>query len=261
MPASAGPPRVQNTPGICRHKIYTYPLNKTLTMKKLILSFCILLSASATYAQDFYMNGRFSNTTPDINAQIDSAAFNFTNTNYTYFINDNANPSSFGTYAVIIGSMSDTLVLMEDSLGVCSSNGTGTMVKMEIDKTITPFHSIILSETAQSMDSCTSHSLRMSGTFIATSGTIISTSSVNSTKQDNGLQAYTYGNQLMVTGKYNERVSLTITNVSGQKVMKTQEAQLSQGEKRTFDLSNLNPGIYFVLIQSEHGRKAVKVAL
>lgn len=230
-------------------------------MKKFILSFCILLSVTTTYAQQFYMNGRFSNTTPDLNAGIDSAAFNFTNTTYTYFINNNPNPSSFGSYAIVTGTSSDTLVLMEDSLGVCSNNGTGTTVKMKIDKTITPYFSIILSETAHSMASCPTHSLRMSGDFIATSGTIISTSSVNDTKQDNGLQAYTYGGRLMVIGKYNERVFVSVTNINGQKVLKTQETNLTQGQTSTFDLSGLSSGIYFVLIQSEHGRKAIKVAL
>lgn len=209
------------------------------------------------------MNGRFSNTSPDIDAGIDSAAFVFTNTNYSYYIEDNPAPSSFGTYEIITGGMSDTIVFYEDSLGVCSDNGTGTTVKMEIDKTVTPYYSIMLGETAHSMDNCQTHSLRMSGEFIATSGVIYNWSaSVNDTKgNDIGLLAYNYGNNLMIRSRYSEKISFTVTNISGQKVLKTQEAFLTQGQNSIFNLSGLTSGIYFVLIQSEHGIKAIKVAL
>ena len=231
-------------------------------MKKIILLLSVLLSLTTSYAQQFHMSGRFSNTTPDVDALIDSAAFNFTNSGYTYFVDDNPNPSSFGTYEIIIGGMSDTLVLYEDSLGVCSDNGTGATVKLEIDKTVTPFYSIILSETSHSMQNCTSHSLQMSGDFIATSGVIFNwAASVKDAKSDIGLRAYTFEGKLMVNSNYNEKVSVTVTNISGQKVTKTQEATLSAGHTHTFDFDGLSRGIYFIFLQSEHGRKTVKVAI
>ncbi len=232
-------------------------------MKKLILLSCVLLSFTTTYAQQFHMNGRFCNSTPNVNAGIDSAAFIFTNVGYNYYINANTNPSSHGEYEIINGSMSDTIVFYEDSLGVCSNNGTGAVVKMEIDKTTTPFYSIILSQTANSLANCPSHSLKMSGDFIASNGGIIYgwAASVKDTKTDIGLQAYNYGNQLVIKSRYNEKVYVSVTNVNGQKVMKTQDAYLTQGEKATFELSSLSAGIYFVLIQSEHGKTAIKVGL
>ena len=229
-------------------------------MKKLVLLLSILLYTTAAYSQGYYMNGRFSNTTPDLSLGIDSAAFNFTNTNYTYFINDNPDPSSFGTYYVVTGGPSDTLVLTEDNLGACSFNGTGTTVMLELDKTFTPFQSLIISETTQSQDSCPSTSAKMSGDFISTGGTIITVTSVKNTNTASTLKADVYMDELRLTSLHNEKASITVANINGQSIIKTQHIPLQKGQQTAIPLQALISGIYFIRIQTEHELKVVKFA-
>jgi hypothetical protein len=231
-------------------------------MKKLILLFSILLYNTACYSQGFYMNGRFSNTTPDLSLQIDSAAFNFTDSEYTYFINDNPAPSSFGTYMVITGGPADTLVLMEDSLGVCSVNGSGTTIALKIDKTLSPFVSITLSETTASQDSCPTHSARMSGDFFPTGGTIIDVpSSVKNNNAVSFIKADVYNGTLRLSSPYDEKASVDVININGQVVLKPQAINLRKGQISSVSLEAPGPGIYFVRIRSEHEMKVVKFAL
>lgn len=230
-------------------------------MKNYVLILAVLLTSATAYSQQYYMNGRFSNTTPDLSLGIDSAAFNFTNTTYTYYINNNPNPSSFGTYQVLVGGPQDLLILSEDSLGVCSSNGSGTTVTLGLDYTTMPFHSIIVSETAASQDSCPTHSAKMSGQFISTGGMIIPTASVKGTSATSSLQAFAYNGQLYVSGRNNEKVAVTVTNISGQKLIPTQDVILFNGQPVVFGLSGLSPGLYVVFLQSATERKAVKIGL
>lgn len=231
-------------------------------MKNLILFFSILLCSTAAYSQQYHMTGRFSNTTPNVNSGLDSAIFVFTPTHYQYFINANTAPSSQGTYWVSPGGNTDTLYLVEDSLGVCSQTGTGITVWFNLDYTVSPYYSLIITESDNSMIDCPSHSNKIEGDYLGWDGMIFPyPASVVRVPAASAIQAHVYNSQLSVASTYNEKVTVTITNISGQKMLNTREALLLNGNQARFDLTGLIPGMYFAIIQSEHERKAIKFAL
>lgn len=231
-------------------------------MKKLLLLFSILLCSTIGYSQSYYMTGRFTNASPDISQQIDSAIFVFTSTEYSYYTNTNTNPSSFGTYYVMTGGLADTLVLMEDSLGICSVNGSGTTVKFKIDRTVTPYYSITLTETAASQDSCPSNSLRMSGDFLGEPGMITDVPvSVKTTNGVFALAADIYNGTLRLKSDYDEKAQIDVININGQKVSGVQTVTLKKGQTSFIPLDVLNTGVYFVRIKTSSELKVVKFAL
>lgn len=226
-------------------------------MKNIILAFLLFSFATTSSAQQYYMTGRFVNTAPD-STSLDSVAFVFTPTTYAYYINASTTPSSTGTYAVIDAS-TDSLVLFEDSLGVCNTNGGGSKISFALSYTISPYYSIDIFETAQSIDSCPSHSYKIQGQYIGYEGEVIFTNSVKETNAVSSLQAYVYENRLFVKSRYREKVSIDIRSINGQKLEKNRELMLTDDQYSAVDLNGFSPGIYYIVIRSEHERKTLKL--
>ena len=131
---------------------------------------------------------------------------------------------------------------------------------LDIDKTLTPFISIILSETTMSQDSCPTHSARMSGDFISTGGVIIEVPASVKVTKTSTLQADVYNGHLRITGLYDEKISVDIINVAGQKVASNASILLRKGQTTHVPLDHLGAGIYFARIRTAYELKVVKFA-
>lgn len=230
-------------------------------MKKLFLLIATTFIAGTTFSQEFYMQGRFVNTNPDIS--LDSAAFEFTPTNYEYFINDATTPSSSGTYEVIDGIFNpDSIILYEDTLGVCATNGGGKTIRFEVGASTNPFYAVTLFETSFSVDSCPTHSHKMSGQYIGyNDGVVIYPTSVSTLGEASSLGLYSYGNRIYLTADENETVNVAIMDMNGRKLGDPRKMQLSKGQPQTYDVGWLSPGVYIAVVTTARERKTLRFIL
>lgn len=234
-----------------------------MTMKKSLLLILLVFTAHFSKAQQYHMTGRFTNTAPD-STSLDSVAFEFTPTTYAYYINAGTIPSSTGTYMVVSNNVGpDSLVLMEDTLGVCNTNNGGSTIRFRLSYQLAPFHQLTIDETTQSVDSCPSHSYKIQGDYIGynNAGQIIFTSSVNKISDAGGIEAYVHGRQLAIRSTYDTRAEVQVINLNGQKVTDKQTIRLGKGQTGNLELNGLQPGMYFILIQTERERKTLKAML
>jgi hypothetical protein len=230
-------------------------------MKKATLLFLFVFASCYSFAQQYHMEGRFVNTAPD-SISLDSVAFEFTPTTYAYYVNAGTTPSSQGTYMVSTYNLGpDSLILMESGLGVCSGNGGGNTIKFKLGYTTTPFYSIIVDETTQSIDSCSTHSYKIQGEYIGYTGIIVFSTSVSSAVPRSSLTTNVYEGHLTLASSYNEKVSVAVLNTNGQSVMPVQDIQLIKGQNNNLDFKSLPPGMYFITILSANERKVLKLAL
>ena len=227
----------------------------------IILFLSLLLFSNTSWGQQYHMLGRFVNTAPD-STSLDSVAFEFTATTYAYYVNASTVPSSSGTYAVVTSTMApDSLFLFEDSLGVCNTNNGGYTVKFGLQYQLSPYYGLTIIESISSIDSCPSHSYKIQGDYIGYEGEIVFTNSVKNASNPSALHTNVYNAQLQISSQYNEKISVQVMNLNGQKMMAAEQAILVNGQRDSFDFRGLSPGIYFVIIQSEHERKAIKFVL